>query len=287
MIRSILLASVALVSVSALASAADLPTRMAAPAPVAYAAPVFTWTGFYVGVNAGAAWSGKDGCAMGGDYNNGTYTSWNGYGATCDSDRNTSFIGGGQAGFNYQMGALVLGLEGDIDWMGRGHGHGYDYDSTTTYVEGGPYEGTYSYRGGHAGETLSTIRGRLGFGIDRALFYVTGGVAFRDSGSNGTVVYDDGNGGVYNYTHTSSDNNVGWAIGGGLEYALTNNVSAKLEYIHAQFDKDNGYYTSTDINAPAMAFSGKRDNSVDAVRVGLNFRFGAPAAAVSPVTARY
>ncbi len=288
MIRKLLLTSAAFAALSGVALAADLPTRMGAPAPVAYAPPVFTWTGFYVGVNAGAAWAGKDDCATGGDYDGTTYKAWNGYGATCDGDRNTSFIGGGQAGFNYQMGALVLGLEGDIDWMGRGHGHGYDYDSTTTHVEGSPYEGSYSYRGGHAGETLSTIRGRLGFAVDRALFYVTGGVAFRDSGSNGSVTYTDTDNNVYTYTRTSDDHNVGWVVGGGLEYALTPNVSAKLEYIHAQFDKDNGLYTSSSIDAPTMAFYGKRDNSVDAIRVGLNFRFGAPAsAAVSPVTARY
>ena len=79
MMRKILLASVALCSASA-AFAADLPSRVAAPAPapLAYAAPVFTWTGFYVGVNAGAAWTGKDSCPVGGSTLNGAFVAMGG-----------------------------------------------------------------------------------------------------------------------------------------------------------------------------------------------------------------
>jgi 1,4-dihydroxy-2-naphthoyl-CoA synthase len=75
----------------------------------------------------------------------------------------------------------------------------------------------------------------------------------------------------------------GWALGGGLEYALTENLSTKIEYLHAQFGNGGGVYTSPDDNC--YGFLGDRKNSIDIVRVGLNYRF--VSAAPAPVLARY
>ncbi|MFC5485060.1 porin family protein, partial [Microvirga aerilata] len=78
------------------ASAADLPMRSAPPAPVFAPAPVFTWTGFYVGVNAGYGWSEDDNDAV--DF--------------ADDDNDGGFIGGAQVGYNHQISSFVVGLEG-------------------------------------------------------------------------------------------------------------------------------------------------------------------------------
>src|SRR3712207_2520306 len=107
--KKILLSSVALLGLTAGAMAADLPSRRA-PAPVFSAVPVFTWTGFYVGVNAGVGFSNNDddGIVFGADTIFG------------DSDDDASFIGGAQAGYNYQIGSFVVGVEGDLQWADFG-----------------------------------------------------------------------------------------------------------------------------------------------------------------------
>src|SRR3978361_1619505 len=109
--KKLLLSSVALLGLTAGAFAADLPSRRVAPAPYV-AVPVFTWTGFYVGVNAGYGFSDND-------RNNGSY-----YGAGTtyygnDSSRD-GFVGGGQIGYNYQIGNFVIGIEADAQYADLG-----------------------------------------------------------------------------------------------------------------------------------------------------------------------
>src|SRR5579871_100128 len=96
------------VAEAVIAQAADLPTRKEAPAPI-FVPPPFTWTGFYIGLNAGAVW-GSGGNASSTLYANGfpfLYKIWPGGGF---GNGNTGFIGGGQAGYNWQTGAFVLGV---------------------------------------------------------------------------------------------------------------------------------------------------------------------------------
>src|SRR4051794_15011315 len=100
-ILSILASTAAIAAVASAAQAADLPSRRA-PAPFIAAVPIFTWTGFYVGVNAGYGWNVND--------NNNYYDSSLGfYGNNSDSDG--GFVGGGQIGYNYQIGQFVIGVE--------------------------------------------------------------------------------------------------------------------------------------------------------------------------------
>jgi outer membrane immunogenic protein len=189
--RKVTLALAALLGTTALAAAADLPSRGYAPAPV-YAAPIFTWTGFYIGLNAG----------YGGDKN--TY-SINGFGNVA-SITSGGFIGGGQIGYNYQFAgtAFVLGLEADlqatniegkITILGIGLGSKLDY--------------------------LGTVRGRLGYAFtDRALIYATGGLAYGRVKTNVANIISFGG------------SNTGWTAGAGIEYALTQNWSLKTEYLY-------------------------------------------------------
>ena len=290
MMKTVLMSAIALGAMAVAASAADMPARGSAVAPAPYVAPVFTWTGFYLGVNAGAAWHGLDNCPTAHTFD-GTLVGpvITGYAPACTSD-DTSFTGGVQAGFNWQMGAVVFGLEGDVNWVGNDSRHGY---AAYKYK---PFSADYYYTldGNPQSNLLAGMRGRLGWSFDRALLYITGGAAFRNSGSNDVVyAYSAASGGTLlaTYTGNTDRSNVGWSLGGGLEWAFTNNVSLRVEYLHSQFNRNNGIYTTpqttpaTDYYKVAFRNDSSRD-SIDVVRFGVNYRFSGPAAP-APVLARY
>jgi len=212
--KKILLSSVALLGFTAGAMAADLPSRRA-PAPVVAAVPVFTWTGFYVGVNAGYGWGTDNervfipGVGLVGGGNEG------------------GFVGGAQAGYNYQIGSFVVGLEGDIQYADFGH--------KNVFVPG------IGFVGNTSSDWFGTVRARAGVAFDRALVYATGGFAFADG-------------------------NNGWTVGGGIEYAFTNNLSAKVEGLYVNLNNDSKHYGILGYN--------HGHNEFGVVRAGLNFRFG-------------
>jgi outer membrane immunogenic protein len=144
--KRVLLATVGVFALAATASAADLPRRYGPPVQQQPAfAPMYNWTGFYIGINGGGAWG---------------ESSWT---STGDFDVSGVLIGG-TIGYNWQMGPWVLGLEGDIDWTNI-------KDSTTT----GCLAGCQT-----ANSWLATVRGRVGYAFDRFLPYVTGGLAVGD-----------------------------------------------------------------------------------------------------------
>ena len=211
--KKILLASVALFGFAGAASAADLPVRSAPPAPIVAAVPVFTWTGFYVGVNAGYGWNTNDSITVGG--------------LRFDLDDDGGFVGGAQAGYNYQIGSFVVGLEGDIQYADFGGDDRFDFDGD------GILDGDFNNS-----DWFGTVRARAGVAFDRALIYATGGFAFADDAT-------------------------GWTVGGGLEYAFTNNLSAKIEGLYVNLDQDNNSIFNID-----------NDAEFGVVRAGLNFRFG-------------
>jgi outer membrane immunogenic protein len=211
--KKILLASVALFGFAGAASAADLPVRAAPPAPIIAAVPVFTWTGFYVGVNAGYGWNANDSITVGG--------------VRFDLDDEGGFVGGAQAGYNYQIGSFVVGLEGDIQYADFGGDDRFDFDGD------GILDDDFN-----TSDWFGTVRARAGVAFDRALIYATGGFAF-------------------------ADNATGWTVGGGLEYAFTNNLSAKIEGLYVNLDQDDNNFFAID-----------NDAEFGVVRAGLNFRFG-------------
>ncbi len=310
-----LLCAAALLSMSSLSFAADLPSRALAPAPVLLA-PAFTWNGFYVGGTVGAAWSGNDSCPTLNYRQNNVFVADTTFLPNCNNGNRVGVIGGLEAGYNWQFGAWVFGLEGDVNWIGRNGGHGFDYavfgnprvdytgladakygnnrPDTTTVTNH-----TYSFSGNGDNNTLSTIRARFGFAADRTLFFITGGVAFRNGGNDASITDTattiTANHNVWQnsawkpdvttttttttFTGNGNGNNVGWALGGGLEYALTENLSTKIEYLHAQFGNGGNFFGNSD--CPDVGFFGDHKNSIDVVRVGLNYRFvSAPPAAV-------
>ena len=168
------------------ALAADLPRRSAPPTPQLRAMPIFTWTGFYAGVNAGYGFGNMSGSA-----------------APNFKDP-SGFLGGVQLGYNHQVGQMVYGLETDLDYA--------HLQAKNSAIGVAGAKNTLNY--------LGTVRGRVGYSFDRFLPYLTGGFAYGQSTIKVPAV------GKSNPTH------YGWVLGGGVEYALTNNITAKVEGLY-------------------------------------------------------
>jgi outer membrane immunogenic protein len=237
--KKFLLSSVALLSLTAGAMAADLPSRRA-PSPVIATVPVFTWTGFYVGLNAGYGWNTND--------DNAVFVP--GVGFVSSGNDDGGFVGGGQAGYNFQFGSFVAGVEADLQWADLGNDRDEFFGTTPT-----PFNGTSGL------DYFGTVRARLGFAFDRALVYATGGFAYGggDSGNClvGTVLVSCGD-----------DSSVGWTVGGGVEYAITNNFTVKVEGLYVNLDRggDDTVFTTGILN-------NQDDLEFGVVRAGLNYKF--------------
>ncbi len=263
------MSTVTLVIIGGTAYAADLPSRRAPPVFVPPPIPVFTWTGFYIGGQVGAAFGSTTV----------TETALNAAAPQARLKIGTPVgtIGGGHIGYNFSTQSLpilsnivgiipgfrsagvVFGVEGDVD--------GTDYRSAQT-------DGvlTETFRNQISG----SARGRLGFAVDRALFYATGGAAFaqfQDTFNN------TGTGGFETFSHTR----VGFTVGGGFEYALTTHLSLRAEYRYTDF----GSYNSTSVVAFAPNTVQNSEHIImQKVQVGFSYKFDNPIAP-APVVARY
>ncbi|HEY8381783.1 MAG TPA: outer membrane protein [Microvirga sp.] len=238
--KKILLSSVAFLGLATGALAADLPSRRA-PAPMIAAVPVFTWTGFYVGVNAGYGFSTND--------DNTVFIP--GVGFVSGGDDDGGFLGGGQIGYNFQFGSFVLGVEADLQYADLGGSDGRFYGTT--------------YYGGAGGlDYFGTVRARAGVAFDRALIYATGGFAYGGGGNDSGCFY----GTTFVASCGGDDNSGGWTIGAGVEYAITNNLTVKVEGLYVNLDQggDDGILTTGILN-------NRDDLEFGVVRAGLNFKF--------------
>jgi outer membrane immunogenic protein len=269
--RSALLASAAILTAGS-AFAADLPARVAAPAPY-IAAPMFTWTGFYVGLNAGAGFNNKNTGYLSNGF--GTTTVFTTTGGGFGNGNDAGFTGGVQAGYNMQFGSIVAGIEADINYLDRGNRNGGVVTGVFTPVGGGATTTTvYTFNRGSSNNWFGTARGRLGIAFDRFLPYITGGFAFggKNGGMSGTYVATGGAPGTGILVGSNNGgSSTGWTLGGGVEYAFSNNMSFKAEYLHVSLgNKTNTLYTAA--GAPT-SFSFNDKNKFDVVRAGVNFRF--------------
>jgi outer membrane immunogenic protein len=221
----------ALALAATVAQAADLPSRYS-PAPAFGAVPVFTWTGFYVGANVGYGW------------NTGTSRYYDPAFGYVGSNKKGGFVGGGQVGYNYQLGMFLIGVETDLQYAAVGN-------------KGASYGNVY-YTGNSDG-FFGTVRARLGLAFDRALVYGTGGFAYGDVGGNRS--YDP----VLGY-HRDNSTNGGWTLGGGMEYAVSNNISAKVEGLYVNLDTKSNYTLGD-------RYDDRRDTEFGVLRAGLNYKF--------------
>ena len=227
-------ASVAAFATASQALAADLgPYRPPAP-PETYVEPVsqFSWRGFYAGINGGYAWGSGDATIIRGV-------------GSIDAVEPDGWIGGGQIGYNAQFGNFVLGVEGDMQ--------GASIDGSSIGIAGGS-----AYRATSDMNWFGTIRARAGFAADRVLIYATGGVAWADMDFS---LYDVAGGTRY----SGGDTLTGYAVGGGVEWALANNWTLKGEYLYIDLD-DAKFHGG---GGPTTSF----DNSFHTVRAGLNYKF--------------
>ena len=249
------------------------------PAPV----ELFTWSGAYVGVNLGSGWrqpvdfvTTMPSCTdfttcLIVDPDTGLASAL----GTGRSTRASGATGGFQAGYNYQFGAAVAGVELDWEYFKRTSSLGPSAGLTSDITGPGRpfFQAPLLVSNEVASTWLATIRGRLGFAWDRLLLYGTGGVAFTDVRYTQTVTTSlliTGATVVNVVTETKS----GVTVGGGAEYALWNNLTLRAEYLYAQFTGVSGTSVLQFQNSSNQV-AGSTGNLHDhIVRVGLNYKFG-------------
>jgi outer membrane immunogenic protein len=182
---------------SGAASAADLPPRPAPPAPApVFVAPVYNWTGFYLGINGGGAWAEK--C-------------WTRVLAVSEGCHNPNGgVVGGQVGFNWQIGQFVIGAEGTGDWASlTGNNTSVLGNVNTSKVD-----------------AIWSATARLGFAWDAVLLYAKGGGAWVSDKYSAVGIAT---------SVAANETRSGWTVGGGFEYGFAMNWSVGLAYDHFDF----------------------------------------------------
>jgi len=242
--KKFLLGTVALVALGATvpALAADLGARTYTKAP-AYAQPIYNWTGFYIGGHVGGAFGGN-----------------NGFLGTTNNGDNGRFLGGLQAGADYQFAPnWVVGIEGQYSWLGSNNNNVAFTGLGTGYVY------TNNQRG------LGSVTGRVGYTWGPALLYVKGGYAYSDYSQSLTLL------GVPQVFALNSSHHDGYTVGAGLEYMFAQNWSAKVEYQYYDFGKTNF------VTPAVLTAFGSARNDEHTIKAGLNYRFNWG----GPVVAKY
>lgn len=232
----------------------------------AAAAPVYQWTGCYAGLNGGGgaiATNFHTTVAPGNylDPNDAAEVSNDGTG----SHDNSNYIGGGQAGCNWQNGTVVVGLEGDFDYF-RGHSS-FSNNTNSLPDLGVPFvigqDVTTDY--------LATVRPRIGIAADRNFAYVTGGVAFTKA--TYTESYVDGSTPAASGSATGSKSLTGWTAGAGWEYALTDHWLFRVEYLFASFPTTSAAGVITEPGVGTNTMHGSTDLVMQVARAAVNFKF--------------
>jgi outer membrane immunogenic protein len=243
------------------ATAADLPAPGPAPAyyPPAYRPVIYDWTGIYVGGDVGGGW-------MNDVVTTSTTTALMPAG-TMTKITASGVVGGGQVGFNIQFSPVVIGFEGT--WNAS--------NLSGTQVTPSPLIGGTSESSTSAAHWYATATGRVGFALNDFLFYAKGGAAWMRSDYTQAVTAA---GGVITL-QTLTDTRSGYTAGGGVEFGLTENLSAKLEYDYLGFGTKSYNFTNLSViltgAAPPPTPLGPMPVSIKSfsqmVTVGLNYRF--------------
>ena len=245
-------ASVLAALMGSTALAADLPAPMSMPAMPAPAPTAYDWTGFYLGLHGGYAWGESD-----------VELSEEVLGDIGETSIDLEgWLAGVQGGFNYQMGHFVVGIEADASWS--------DIDGSSS--EDGDIGGPVTYNSDLELEWLATVRLRGGFAIDRALIYGTGGVAFAQMNYDYDITPVAGPPALI--SGDIEENMTGWTIGGGVEYAATQNFTVKLEYLYTDLgDFDDSTTIAAGGPIPAGTYSIDGDVDFHTVKLGVNYKF--------------
>jgi len=268
--RALLISTVSSIALATTAFAADLPNTKG-PAPfLPPPPPVFSWTGIYVGANAGGSL--------------GTFTTSDTFGLFGTGDQynasSRGFSGGGQIGINYQFADnIVVGVEADF----QGSTLRGSYDSANINGQAG-------WNDSSKVNWWGTGRARLGYAFGNILPYVTGGVAYGKVSTQGSCWTGSGPFSCDQSSGSVSGTHVGWTAGAGLEYAITHNLTLKFEYLYTDLGSFNSPDHFLDASYGGPIYSPGDDmrtrTTFSTVRAGVNWKFDwlAPA---GPVVAKY
>lgn len=223
------------------AEAADLPSKAVAPAAPVVVAPVFTWTGFYVGGELGWGQTRNK-------YTPGASVAGATTVVALPTLSKDGVLGGLFAGYNYQINQIVIGgeLDGSFLIVGKERYTAVTGDQITAHTE-----------------WTGSARARLGYAVDHWLLYGTGGLAFASAKSTVT-------GTGYSYG-AGSDTRWGWTLGAGVEYAFTSHWIAGLEYRYTQYESDTYTYPVGVNNLGIVGF--KQELSTNQVTARLSYKF--------------
>ena len=264
------------------AAAADLPVFE--PVPEAILAPVsYDWSGFYLGVHGGYGWGDPDPEL--------TIESDPALNPPCGEciatliDREGSldgFLGGAQIGYNAQLDRFVVGIEGDASWSGI---DGDEFVATTLPAGvGGIGSRAVDFESQASADVnwLATIRGRAGIALDRVLVFATGGAAVAEVESNYTISITGGTQPsglplpIVGRTFGFGDDKTlaAWTVGGGLEFAATQHVTIKAEYLFMDFDDiDSAAVDTENGSLSPFSYDAHTDVLLHTAKLGVNWKF--------------
>lgn len=271
MVRQAARTSVLLAVLSGTALAADLPYRRA---PLVAVPAAFTWTGFYVGLNAGGALSDPSFTfGPGPTFGNAFPTLPVGSPSARLTRDSSSFTGGVQTGYNFQIGSFVFGEESDVNYLNMSQRGSAAFAVPAAVAPGGTFNTSLRSRV----EGLSTHRLRVGFTpFERMLVYGTVGIAVAEVRSTSVSTFSPAPGAAFDFIGRDSTYRAGWVAGGGVEYALTNTVSLRGEYLHVDLGRESFASVGNGAaGASFVTFENRERTRFDLARVGLNVRFDA------------
>jgi outer membrane immunogenic protein len=263
------LALFVIMGVTSIASAADMAVK-ALPAPVLVAP---SWTGWYIGVNAGGNWGTSNGSTSefcsnaGGSCYIPSYTAAINLLGAAQRFNTSGFTGGIQGGYNWQSGNWVVGFETDFE--------SFRSSGWTTVTSPAPLAGdTLSIKSSVSTDWLFTARPRLGIVTGNWLLYGTGGVAVTNLKANWSY-FNPAFGANYTESASASATKVGWTVGAGVETRIFDKWSLGIEYLYTKFGSVSA---SGVIGLPAVppfsnVFNHSADLASNIVRVRLNKLF--------------
>ena len=257
---ALLLASAAFVTP---AFAADVVYEEPA-APVVALAPAYSWTGFYIGGQAGVAFN-NDAGDVNYNSNTGAFSTTAFSGGSSNSD-DAAFIGGVHIGYDYQINNFLIGAVADINYIDASSTSTFSITSAPGVVDNFGISQDINFVG--------TVRAKLGVTADRFAVYATGGLAYADTDTEyfapGTLAATNG----FIPTVNSDSNDVGYAVGAGVDYLVTPNLSLGLEYLYTDLGDSDTKITYTN-GVTATSFDASSNDKLDfhTVWAKASFRF--------------